>query len=368
MNVSKKKRVLYIGGFVLPDRNAAAQRVIGIAKSLKEVGYEVCFVNAIERCNKEFQIKEYYGFKTYEYNRKSNLDYFFFAHKTLSIIKDIKPFIIIAYNYPAIALNKIRKFSQKNGIKCVADSTEWYKPKGGNIAYRIIKTLDTEYRMRYVQKRMDAVIAISRYLFDYYKACVPTTMIPPTVDILDKKWAKNTDCKNTGTIAFVYAGSPSATKEKLDVVVSAIEECLYRNKIILYIVGITKNQFLHMYSWKGDLPKEIVFKGHVSHLEAIDFVKRANWSIILRQNNAVVKAGFPTKLVESISCGTPVIANVFSNIEDFLCNDNSFVVRNMNMVSKYIEEACSKETHVDIQLFDYHNYTKMLEKLLLELE
>ena len=38
------KKVLYIGGFELPDKNAAAQRVMTNAKLLREMGYEVIFI------------------------------------------------------------------------------------------------------------------------------------------------------------------------------------------------------------------------------------------------------------------------------------------------------------------------------------
>ena len=37
------KTILYIGGFVLPDGNAAAHRVLGNAKTLKALGWEVIF-------------------------------------------------------------------------------------------------------------------------------------------------------------------------------------------------------------------------------------------------------------------------------------------------------------------------------------
>ena len=36
--------VLYIGGFDLPDKNAAAHRVLNNGKVLRELGYEVVFV------------------------------------------------------------------------------------------------------------------------------------------------------------------------------------------------------------------------------------------------------------------------------------------------------------------------------------
>lgn len=37
------KRVLYIGGFELPDKNAAAQRVLSIGKAYRLLGYDVLF-------------------------------------------------------------------------------------------------------------------------------------------------------------------------------------------------------------------------------------------------------------------------------------------------------------------------------------
>ena len=37
----KKETVLYIGGFQLPEKNAAALRVVANAKILRELGYRV---------------------------------------------------------------------------------------------------------------------------------------------------------------------------------------------------------------------------------------------------------------------------------------------------------------------------------------
>ena len=40
----REKNILYIGNFELPDKNAAAHRVLGIAKALRECGNNVSFV------------------------------------------------------------------------------------------------------------------------------------------------------------------------------------------------------------------------------------------------------------------------------------------------------------------------------------
>lgn len=361
--MSELGRVLYIGGFELPDKNAAAQRVVGIAKSLREAGYEVSFVNALKEYMGEPRDTEYYGFSTLEYKREGNKDYLFGAQKAISIIRKDMPNTVIAYNYPAVALNKIRKFCQSNSIKCVADVTEWPKPVGRSFIFRMIKELDTAYRMRYVQKHVDSVIAISRFLYDYYKPYVPTVLIPPTVDITDDKWNVQVE-KSKIVTSFVYAGSPSALKEKLDVVVRAIQECAKTRKVIFNVVGITKEQFIQMYSWKEALPKEVVFWGRISHTDVIRIVKESSWSIILRENNIVVKAGFPTKLVESISCGTPVIANRFSNVDDYLNGENGIIVLDIEGIADTLKRSCTENMIVHRNMFDYRRYTDELEKLL----
>ena len=43
--MTNKKNVLYIGGFRLPDKNAAAQRVMANGKLFSKVGYNVSFID-----------------------------------------------------------------------------------------------------------------------------------------------------------------------------------------------------------------------------------------------------------------------------------------------------------------------------------
>lgn len=355
-----KGTVLYVGGFELPDKNAAAQRVIGIAKGLREIGYTVIFLNSL-KCYKvdTISIKEYFGFKCYEYRREKNWDYLVSATTALINIKRIKPDIVIAYNYPGFALNKIREHCKENHIKCIADATEWYIADEGTLLYRLIKTIDTSYRMRIVQKKMDGVIAISRFLYEFYKKTNNAVIIPPTVDIADSKW-KNDVQKDKSKLTFIYAGSPSVQKECLDLIVRVIEKTNFAKETRLNIVGITKEQFIDMYNWKDSLNERIHFYGRISHLEAIELTKKADWTIVLRNNNLVVKAGFPTKVVESISCGTPVIVNRFSNISDFINEENGLLLDKPESFNDSIFKKTIKEMKVDIMEFDYNRFIDKL--------
>ena len=358
------KTILYIGGFELPDKNAAAQRVIGIAKGLKELGHNVVFLNSVKKYEAEgIKEIEYFGFRCYEYKREKEADFLFTGQTALSMIKQVNPDAIIAYNYPALALDRIRKYCRENQKRCFADATEWYQAVGENAIYRIIKNLDTAYRMRWVQKRLDGVIAISRFLYDYYKDYVNTVLVPPTVDMSDEKWNILAE-KDTDVVSFVYAGVPIALKEKLDVIVKAFSEAEKRNNVKLNVVGVTEEQFKELYNWNDVIPASVSFWGRIEHTEVIKLVKESDWAIILRDNNRVVKAGFPTKLVESISCGTPVIVNRFSNIEDYLNETNCILIESMDELNIAIERASLSKVCPDRALFDYREYTSALEEFL----
>ena len=343
-HLNDKETILYIGGFELPDKNAAAHRVIGIAKGLRMLGFRVIFLNSLKgKASLTKKKKQYFGFECYEYGREKKSDYLIFAKTVIAMLSKIRPSMVIAYNYPALALQKINRVCKQYGIKCYADTTEWYEIRDGKLLYRLIKNFDSTYRMAVVQKKLDGIIAISEYLYEYYNKQIKTVRIPPTIDIEEEKWGINEKREKKHEKTFVYAGSPSSVKEELDVIVRNIINVSEKNKVRFVIVGITKDEFIQMYSWKDTLPEVICFCGRLSHIETIKLVKYADWSIIIRENDSrVVKAGFPTKLVESISCGTPVIVNTFSNIEDYINETNSIILENELDLQHTIEKACGR--------------------------
>lgn len=351
------KRFLYVGGFELPDRNAAAHRVIGIAKAIKKLGHEVFFLNYTSVASKA-SWKTYFGFECYDKPKQGLAKQVTDISDAIMVIQEKQIDCVIMYNYPAFAMSRLLKWCKKASIKCYADATEWYVAEGKS-PYALIKRWDSETRMKKLHFKTDGVIAISEYLYQYYKYKVHTVKIPPIVDIQDDKWRGETK-KNLDCIVFVYAGSPSAQKECLDKIVDAIET--KDAPAWLQIIGITKEQYETMYKTKYTGTKT-EFLGRVDHMSVVALVKQANWSIIIRENNQVVKAGFPTKLVESISCGTPVIVNRFSNVEDYLTTDNS-IICDMDSIDDAINQACEKQIVVDKDIFDYRQYIGQLQTFL----
>lgn len=367
------KKIIYLGGFELPDKNAAAQRVVANAKLLKDMGYEVSFIGISKDIDnapsqvfgfKSFPVK--YPITTYQWFHQI-IDFVNFK-----IIHEHHPDYVILYNFPSIASLKILRKCHKLGIKVIHDLTEWEEAKGCN-PRDVIRKIDINLRMRYCMKKMDGVIAISRYLYDYYCRYTKCIFIPPTVDLENPKFNRERELdKQDNNINLVYAGSAglSPTKDRLDLIIDAVIK--YPN-IRLDIIGMNESQYVDIFGKDINNYDNVFFHGRVSHQEAVKAVCDADFQMLIRENTLKNKAGFPTKFVESMSCCTPVIATRTSNICDYLEDGkNGFIVTNerpLEMILDTISNLSSEEVSMlkqnckDTKVFDYKNYYKDFSKL-----
>lgn len=383
-----KETILYIGGFELPDKNAAAHRVLANAKCLRDIGYNVILIGVNKDkivTNECFYVQ---GFKCYNVKYpESNAEWLIYLTSIKgyrSIVDKEKPSKIIAYNFPALALYHLKKLSS---IKIYADITEWYEPKG-NLIFRVVKGLDVNFRMKYLHKKLDGLIVISDYLENYYqnKGVENIINIPPLVDISETKWNNEMSSTSNGDkiFRFIYSGSPgSGNKDRLDIVVESLKPFYVEKEIsiVLDVVGITKEYYVEHFNNNNPLNAEydfINFHGRVSHLHSIELLKGADFSVFFREDNLTNNAGFPTKFVESISAGTPVITNVSSNIKKYFevnNTKNGFIIDDLShsKISNIFKEIffLDKEEHfkerensIDTSVFDYRQYNSEFSEMM----
>lgn len=364
-----KGTVLYIGGFELPDKNPAAHRVLNNAKILRELGYNVVFCGIDKNKKTELTNAELVcDFESYP------LPYPNTTKKWIKQMIDISPYsnlvlkygdikYIFCYNLHAVPLAKLIKFAKKRKIKLIADCTEWYEHNFSFNPIKLIKCIDTFFCMRYLQKKCDGMIAISNFLADYYKKYIKNiVVIPPLVDLTDKKY-KRVEKTNTIT-TFVYSGSPSASKEALGEVVrcfNKFDDLNFKFKV----VGITQEQFKEIYGIEPNLEK-IEFLGRVSHKEALEAVKRSDYSLIIRPASRVTMAGFPTKFVEAISCGTAVIANESSDLKQYFKDGKNGFLVNIETLECDLRNIILNENipFVECEIFDYRFFYNSVDALL----
>ncbi|HRY12460.1 MAG TPA: glycosyltransferase [Syntrophomonadaceae bacterium] len=285
---------------------------------------------------------------------------------------------VICYNYQAAAFVRVMKYCRQNNIKVMADCTEWYSTKGSSLAYKILKGLDSLLRMRLIHKRVDGLMVISKYLESYYVKNDCLIRIPPLVDLEEEKWRAGSE-QESCPVKFVYAGSPGGKqKDKLDLLIQAFYELDPNYDFRFIIVGISREKHLQHYGEQAGLldvlGEKVRFLGRLSHIESLEQVKGADFTIFMREDTRVNKAGFPTKFVESISCGVPVITNKTSDLSDYLRDgENGFwlegdiaatLQRILNMEKSQLQKM---KQRIERATFDYHAYVEELA-VWLELE
>lgn len=366
-----KKKILYIGGFELPDKNAAAQRVMANARLLREMNFDVSFIGISKDIENAPSLVD--GFESTPVPYPNSTVKWFKQITTFVDSKEIinrNPDYVILYNFPAVASLKILRKCHKHGIKVIHDLTEWesaisYSPR------EIVHWLDINLRMRYAVKKMDGVIAISRLLFDYYKKYTQTILVPPTVDLCATKWNRERKLFSNNPKKLVYAGSIGmGNKDRLDMIIEVLKS---HKDITLDVIGLSQQQYVNAFGKESPLSENVHFWGRISHNEAVLAVQNADFQLLIREDTLKNNAGFPTKFVESMSCCTPIIATPTSNICDYLKDgENGFIVsasKSLDDVFYGISVLSSeeiikmKEACRLFEGFDYRNYKTELEKI-----
>lgn len=350
----------------MPDKNAAAQRVLSIAKALREAGYETLFYGITETGDYQGNID---GFQ-YEACSRPNRTISWFKYALgkgiTEYIKQKSPDYVFLYNYPALAQERVVSYCKRHGIKTVGDITEWYRPTS------LPKRIDTWYRMRVSNKHLDGIIAISRYLADYYKGRI-LIQLPPLVDKQEKKWGIQPIERHDDKIHLVYIGTGSV-KDRLDKIVEGIN-LSGTDRFHLDVIGINEEQFCGIYQQQVPEHVNVVFHGRLPHQDALRYLMSADFQIFFRDNIRVNNAGFPTKFVESMSAGIPVITNRISNIGDYINNGvNSFMIEHpddneiCSILKKVAlltsEDICKIKNNCLKEDFDYTHYVDKLKNFL----
>lgn len=373
-----KGTIIYIGGFELPDKNAAAHRVISNAKILTGLGYKVIFMGISKNQDNLLVNVNYFNFDGWHIKYPKTIIQWYKFTTSINLFKEVfrkydNIKSVICYNLQAIAFYKLLKFGKKRNVNIYADITEWYGVQGKNILLKVIKGIDSFVRMRILNKQSSGIIAISKYLYDYYSKHTKTILVPPLIDINEKKW--NTLSHNNNyeekEIKFIYFGNMGSKKDKINYFIDTLYYLKNTYNFLFQIIGITKEQYENIYPYQKEILKElgtkIEFYGFISHLKVIEILKKSNYSIIIREDNIVSKAGFPTKFVESTTCNIPVISNSSSNLEDYIISGyngyivelnslNKDVIKIFNSFKSEYNYICS---NIDINNFDISKYKQL---------
>lgn len=334
--------IIYAGGFELPNKNAATHRAVENRKIFSTLGFNTIILGIDKHTKKLQKIDskdDYYNWvRPYPKNIFEWLKYLFDLKSVKYLIehhKNVK--VVILYNYPSIALLRVLHYCRKRNITVISDVTEWYGRSDSHFLHSLTKNFDTFLRMRVANKKTNALFVSSKYLKDYYnnqKSIILPMLFSKDVDLKINSIKKPINIVYTG-IPFKlgkYMKNKRRAKDRLDLIIRYLYEIHELNfDFTLNVYGITLMQYLEVIPEDKkiikSLGKKIVFNGYVNSEKIKKIISEADFSILFRDTNRVTLSGFPTKVAESITCGTPVITTDTGDITNYVKdNFNGYII------------------------------------------
>ena len=357
----QKGTIVYMGNFELPDKNAAAHRVMNNGKIFKDLGYRVVYLGAVREEHfsgvRQSDYSEDIYEEAYPLGIKQWVSHLFDTTNIKSVVDKYDDVcMVIAYNTPYVTYKNVKKAFSKKGIKVAYDCTEWNSFAEGSLPKRIYKKLDEKQIRNKLSKKCDDIIVISKLMESKYKG-KNLLRLPPLVDIEDAIWHQEKKTHD-GVFEFCFAGTTN-NKEKIDVIVSAFSKIKVDN-VRLRIIGTKKEEYLLAFPEHKDILNEsIVFMGRLSHEDTVRYVLSCDCYIFIREATRRNEAGFPTKFAESYTCGVPIISTDVSDIKAY-ADDRVMLLQGVdeNAVIDAIKKASAEFERNDClrDSFDYRNY------------
>ena len=369
-------RFLYIGRIQLPTKDAASIRVYNIGYAIKQSGHSVDYL-CLEGCERkpiDWEGSTYHYVLSEELKGIEKIRELLFGNRAIIKLKELCQIrhydAVILYNTTSFIEEKIVKYCRSEHIGVFGDVTEWYevkRPKNKKELFPYVNALAVDRRIRKVDQKLDGVIAISSYLYDYYRnKGVNVIRIPPIFHYKRSYLDTGSEYKT-----ILYAGSPAGGKDEISVLIEAIK-AVNKDGILLKMVfvGVNRPDDYEILEGKG-----IYFKPRCSNAEVIEYVRASDFTVLFRHNKRYAKAGYSTKVAESLFNGVPVLCNEIGGTDtDIESGKNGIKIKELSDKAVYDglmqiaglnreENSNIRKNCRDIgdRLFNADNYTEQID-------
>lgn len=226
-------------------------------------------------------------------------------------------------------------------VEIINDVTEFQNLSQVNIKKPGWFYLSNVVTNKYIISYGDKVIVISNYLNDYFrsKGCL-TLQIPP---LFEPKLINSVTWKESNKIRFGYLGSPGK-KDNLKICIEGFQLFLasnpnYIDRIEVIFHGLSKGDKDRLLDHIDDKYKNCFrFGARLSREEIANVYRELDFTFLMRPpNKRYAKAGFPSKIVESLFYGVPVVSNRTSDLVNSLIDGT-----HCYFVNEYTAESFSK--------------------------
>ncbi len=337
-NISKEA-IIYVGNFGMPTSNAAGKRVYANSLLFAKCGYNVIMIGTDPLVKGTIRAVDssvsYLSLPNF--GKSTGKKYYEWLRKWIDN-NDVTPIMIVRYGSPGLATfdQYLYSYTKTHKIPLVIDVVDWLSVDSSNIIFKCVKSIDTYAEKGFFNKCGDGLIAISSYLKKYYENNYKDIIIiPPLVTEYTNIPHRNI------TPQIVYAGNPfrkgekvrntHRIKDRLDLAIKSFAVLEAKGmKFDFHIVGLSKKEYLVAFPDQQrelNQVKHIHFYGLKTMKETQEMIKKMDLSILLREKTKGTMAGFPTKIVESLALGVPVITTDTSDLRKYICDGvNGYIV------------------------------------------
>lgn len=321
-----------------PDGDAGAVRQHAFARLFMKMGYGVKVIGYGPSTG--FKYKNYCdvdyislrGSKTGLADKV--LDRLRFHSRLKKEILQMRPDLIFVVDLPFVSMRYLSEYAYKNNLTIIHDSVEWYSAEEFRLGKLDMSYIRKNLLNTRVINRKFKVVSISSYLCDYYNSKgIDSVRIPFVLNMEPLEFCK----KNEDKIVVSYAGTP-LRKDDFKTVFDGLNllDDSQLSRIELRIIGCNKESVLSFNNYSNEdferIGRCVRFTGRIPREEVLENMKSANFTILMRNPKLRhTKAGFPTKVTESLTHYTPVIANLTSDLDMILQDGvNSIIVKDFS--------------------------------------
>jgi glycosyltransferase involved in cell wall biosynthesis len=232
--------------------------------------------------------------------------------------QDGKQKVLIAYAMTSVftkAIHTIKKqFPQVMTYLIVPDLPQYMNLSSKiSLTYRILKQIEIKSIQEHL-KSVDGYVFLTKHMADYLSIQVPFVVIEGMSTSLFQSIKKRV--RNDQEIHLMYSGGLNEKYGVKDLIDSFMR--LINPQLRLFLCGSGElEDYIKSCSYHDE---RIVFLGLLKREDVLTRQKNADYLINPRMNtDEFAKYSFPSKILEYLSSGTPVIASMLSGIpEDYL--------------------------------------------------
>ena len=322
------KKVLFLTKRKYPDGDASSKRDIIFSKYFLDKGYEVIFVGMGKTAYKKVETLGNISFVSLRKYKKPNM-----FQKVLNHLHIGKHIVNYGFNHFSdadiifVEPQLFKDFNKKKNMfitkRIIYPVVEYYSPTeypfGGCLSSTYKKNVFFNTK---VKPSDGKIIAISSYLEKHFKGMnMDVIRIPFVLDNNEKEFDIRIESRDKRK--FIYCGNPRKKDLLLDILIafSNLQEDLLK-KCDVNIAGVDKNWLLKQKiptSSKSKILTFTSFWGKLPFSEIKNMYLSCDYSLLLRPSNErYAKAGFPTKISESLEYGIPPVTNFTSDLGLYL--------------------------------------------------